>query len=90
MHNEVNNITTLAFFAKEVDTFLQVVQNWNRVVYTQADKENFIAIAAQNWSDDREFCYITVQCNNMASLFQVGQLFSIELQEAKLRKNKYN
>lgn len=90
MHIEVNNITTLSFFANEVDTFLQVVQNWNRVVYTRGDKDDFIAIAAQNWSDDKEFCFVTVQCNNMAALFQVGRLFSIEFQESKLRQNKYN
>ena len=85
MHNEVNNITTLAFFANEVETFLQVVQNWNRVVYTHSDKSDFIAILDQNWFDDKKFCYIIVRCNNMAALFQVGRLFSIEHQESKLR-----
>lgn len=81
MRNKVNNITTLAFFANEVETFLQVVQNWNRIAYTRGDKDNFIAISAQNWSDDKDFCYITVQCDNMAALFQVGRLFSLEFQE---------
>lgn len=85
MHNEVNNITTLALFANEVETFFRVVQNWNRVVYTRCDKDSFIAISAQNWSDSKDFCYITVQCNNMAALFQVGRLFSIESQEINLR-----
>lgn len=85
MHNKVNNITTLAFFAKEVDTFFRVVQNWNRVVYTRCDEDSFVAISAQNWSDDKKTCYITVQCNNMAALFQVGQLFSEECRIASLR-----
>lgn len=85
MHNEVNNITTLAFFAKEVDAFFRVVQNWNRVVYARSDIDSYITISAQNWSDDNKICYITVQCNNTAVLFQVGQLFFEECRIASLR-----
>lgn len=85
MRNGINNITTLAFFANEVETFLQVVQNWNRVVYTRCDKDNFIAISAQNWIDDKKFCYITVQCDNMAALFHIGRLFDEECRISALR-----
>lgn len=85
MRNEINNITTLAFFANEVETFFRVVQNWNRVVYTRSDRDSFIAIAAQNWTDDKKFCYITVQCNNMAALFQIGRLFDDECRISTLR-----
>lgn len=84
MHNKVNDNEILGFFAKEVKTFLQVVQNWNRAAYSRGDVENLVTISDQEWSDDKKFCYIAVQCDNMAVMFQIGQLFALELQKAKL------
>lgn len=85
MRNEVNNITTLAFFANEVGTFLQVVEKWNLTVSMRDDMDSLVCISSKEWSDDRSFCYVKIQCNNMAALFQVGQLFSEECRITTLR-----
>lgn len=85
MHNKFNNITTLAFFANEVGVFFQVVEKWNITVSVRNDMDSFVCISSQDWSDDKSFCYVEVQCNSIAALFQVGRLFSEECRITTLR-----
>lgn len=85
MRNEVNNITTLALFANEVETFLKVVNRWNLVVSMRDDVDNLVAIASKEWSSDQECCLVKIQCNNPAVLFQIGRLFADECQIATLK-----
>lgn len=85
MRNEINNITTLAFFASEVKTFLKVVERWNRVVSMQDDIDSFVGVASKDWSSDQKCCLIKIQCNNSSVLFQIGRLFAEECRIASLR-----
>lgn len=85
MRNEINNITTLAFFASEVETFLKVVEKWNLVVSMRDDIDSFVGVASKDWSSDRECCIIKIQCNNSSVLFQIGRLFAEECRISTLR-----
>lgn len=78
MRNEVNNITTLALFANEVETFFKVVKRWNRVVAMRDDIDSLVSVTYQDWSSDLDCCYVKIQCNNSSALFQIGRLFAEE------------
>lgn len=85
MRNEINNITTLALFANEVETFFKVVERWNRVVSMRDDFDSLVIVSYQDWSSDQKCCLVKIQCNNSSALFQIGRLFAEECLISTLR-----
>lgn len=85
MRNEVKNITTLALFASEVETFFKVVERWNRVVSVRDDIDSLVSVTYQDWSSGLDCCLVEIQCNNSSALFQIGRLFAEERMISTLR-----